>query len=152
MADDFDFEVEGIAFRVKRTNQCKVIFIDHDPHCRASDRQKFWIHSGDLRRWYGEIPAFVRLFICTCRRCPHPRPDMAVIAEDFANSRECERYLRIRRSWLGENAMRADLKKVVAAKEASLDICRRIAVDGYTEEIAYEIMELIQGLPVGEGE
>ncbi len=152
MADDFEFEVEGIRFRVTRTNQCKIIFVGVSPHCRDGDRQKVWIHTGELRRWHGDFPAFVRVFVCTCRRCPHPRPDMAIIAEDFAKGAECERYMRNRRRWVDENALRVDRRKVVAAKEASLDIVRRIAAEGYTEEIAYEIMELVQGLPVGEGE
>lgn len=153
MAEDFEFEVEGVWFRVKRTNQCKIIFVGLSPHCRDSDRQKFWIHNGD--KWvrsYSELPAFVRLFVCTCRRCSHPRPDMATLPEDLAKSQEFESYMRSRRRWSTEKALRDDRRRINTATEASLDIVRRIAAEGYTEEIAYEIMELVRGLPVGEGE
>lgn len=153
MADDFEFEVEGVRFRVKRTNQCKIIFVGVSPHCRVSDRQKFWIHNGD--KWvntYSDLPPFVRLFVCTCRRCQHPRPDMETLPEDLAKSHEFESYMRSRRRYSTDRVLRDDRRKITTAKETSLDICRRIAVDGYTEEIAYEIMELVKGLPVGEGE
>ncbi len=153
MAEDFEFEVEGIRFRVKRTNQCKIIYVGVNPHHRQSDRQNFWIHGNDSwARLYDEPPDVVRLFVCTCRRCPHPRPDMELIAEAFAGSHEFEGYMKSRRNRLGEIALRGDRRQITDAKEASLDICRRIAAEGYTEEIAYEIMELVQGLPVGEGE
>lgn len=153
MPDDFEFEVEGVRFRVKRTNQCKIIYVGVSPHCRVSDRQKFWIHNDE--KWvrpYRELPEFVRLFVCTCRRCQHPRPDMETLPEDFAKSQELESYMRSRRRWSSERALRDDRRRINAATEASLDIVRRIAAEGYTEEIAYEIMELVQGLPVGEGE
>ena len=77
---------------------------------------------------------------------------MNTLPEDLAKSHEFETLMRSRRIWSTERAERDDRRLIHAAKEASLDIVRRIAAEGYTEEVAYEIMELVQGLPVGEGE
>ena len=157
MADDFEFEVEGIRFRVKRVNRCRVIYVGRDPHCEPSDHQSFWVHHDDRYRVHYEPRAYVGLFVCSCRKCNHERPNWETLPDEFAASYCFQDYLKHRqyedKERLAREARRAQRvldQQMESAGSAALDICRRIAVEGYTEEIAYEIMELIQGLPEGE--
>lgn len=149
----FEFEVEGIRFKAKTTNRCRVIYIDRDPHCEPSDQQSFWVHHDDRHRVHYERQYSVGLFVCSCRRCEHQPPDWDTLPEQFAAShalqdyrghREYEDRERVARD--ERRAQRTLDEQMESFGKVALEIVRRIADDGYTEEIAYEIMELSQKL------
>ncbi len=106
MAKDFEFDHEGIHFKAKTVNRCRVIYVGRDPHCEPSDHQSFWVHYGDRYRMHYERQSSVGLFVCSCRKCEHQRPDWETLPEQFAASYCFQDYLKHREYEDNERAAR----------------------------------------------
>ena len=150
MANDFEFDHEGVRFKVRPVNRCWSSMWGHYDHHTRSQTPHFWIHRDDrLSRFYADLggaPSTIRIFLCTCTKCPHPQPSWDTAVEDAKSHRSITEYLRGRQQRIQHNIETGLDRAHRAAEVKALAICERIADEGYTEEIAYEIKELIIAL------
>ena len=150
MANDFEFDHEGVCFQVRAVNRCWTSMWGRYDHHSTGQTPHFWIHRDDRQsRFYADLggaPSTIRVFLCTCTECPHPQPSWNRAIDDAKSHRSITEYLRYRQLRIQHN-VEAGVNRVRRAAEVkALAICERIANEGYTEEVAYEIKELIIGM------
>ncbi len=150
MANHFEFDHEGIRFKVRPVNRCWSSMWGHYDHHKIGPIPHFWIHRDDhLSRFYsdlGRLPSTIRVFLCTCTKCPHPQPSWNSAIDDAKNHPSITKYLRGRQRRI-QHSIEVGVNRLRRTAEVeALAICERIADEGYTEAIAYEIKELIISL------
>ena len=150
MANDFEFDHEGVRFKVRPVNRCWTSMWGRFDHHYPEQTPHFWIHRDDSRSSFyddhGGAPSSIRVFLCTCTKCPHPQPSWDTAVDDAKSHREITTYLEGRQRRIQHNIESAVNRARKAAEVKALAICERIADEGYTEDIAYEIKELIISL------
>lgn len=147
---DFDFDHEGVCFQVRPVSRCWSSMWGRYDHHFPSATVHFWIHKEDAySRFYDDLggaPSTVRVFLCTCTKCPHPQPSWDTAVDDAKSHQSITRYLEGRQRRIKHNIEAGLDRAHMAAEVKALAICERIADEGYTEEIAYQIKELIIAL------